>query len=417
MKKMVFMAAFVAACAAFVACSSDDDLVQQKPEVPEESVEEGIPMTIKVADLASRGTDFSSTNPLQEFSLYSTMNSSWESGKLFDKDAGGNWTTNTTLTWPDDNTYTFYGISDLSHFSDLYDSEGNDGADTYKDVPVFVNKPASTEKTLKFSYAIPTDYAEQVDLLVAKTSGSKTTGDPAGSLTVNFNHALAQIKAIKVYCNIDKVANSEDKVNYRFRIKGIRLGGLQTVGTYTFGDAFANDTWNVPTSAVDEDTFFEIPLKTESLTFSSMSFGPTKKTDKPDEYAITLPLNTTTEGLYLIPQTAAGSLSFVSPLYYVNGAYAELDAQVFLYNFYELDPTAGGTYRVGEDLNYYDWDEDSSNAVKFGKIRVPLKFTLESGKGYTLVLDISKAVIYENEGSKTGSAVNEPIIYGASITQ
>ena len=412
---MVFMAAFVAACAAFVACSSDDDLVQQKPEVPEESVEEGIPMTIKVADLASRGTDFSSTNPLQEFSLYSTMNSSWESGKLFDKDAGGNWTTNTTLTWPDDNTYTFYGISDLSHFSDLYDSEGNDGADTYKDVPVFVNKPASTEKTLKFSYAIPTDYAEQVDLLVSKNTGSSSSGDPKGSLTVDFNHALAQIKAIKVYCNIDKVSKAGDKVNYRFRIFGIRLGGLQTVGTYTFGDAFANDTWTVPTTDVDEDTFFEIPLKTSELTFAK-GFQPTKKTTNSDDYTLTLPLESG-EGLYLIPQVANGTISEpTSSSYVVNNAYAELDAQVYFYSDYVNDPDNGGGYRVGNNLwagDGYSWSEATSDEVSYGKIRVPLKFTLVSGKGYTLIIDISNAVIYENEGSKTGFAVSESIFVGA----
>ena len=51
MKKILVMSAFVAFSAAFVACSSNDDLVQQKPDVPEESVEEGIPMTVKVADL------------------------------------------------------------------------------------------------------------------------------------------------------------------------------------------------------------------------------------------------------------------------------------------------------------------------------------------------------------------------------
>ena len=50
MKKMVFMAAFVAATAAFVACSSNDDLVQQKPDVPEEQIEEKVPMKIIVSD-------------------------------------------------------------------------------------------------------------------------------------------------------------------------------------------------------------------------------------------------------------------------------------------------------------------------------------------------------------------------------
>ena len=412
MKKMVFMAAFVAATAAFVACSSNDDLVQQKPDVPEEQIEEKVPMTIIVSDLASRGTDLD-IDHLNAFTMYGLMTSQWTTGKLIEK-SGTSWTTTGDLDWQDENTHTFYAINDVAHFSDLYDSEGNDGADTHADVPVFVNKTGSTtEKTMKFSYAIPTDYAEQVDLLVAKTSGSKTTGDPAGSLTVNFNHALAQIKAIKVYCNIDKVANTDDKVTYRFRINGIRLGGLKSVGIYTFGDTFADDSWTVSGS----DEVFEIPLKTDALTFANMGFVPTKKTTNSDEYAVTLPLNTGDGGLYLIPQVAAGAIASVGSAYEVNNGYAELDAQVFAYSVPSL--VGGGLYRVGEVLfNGFDWTEEESDAVGFGKIRVPLKFTLEPGNGYTLVLDISRAVIYENEGGNdpaTCTGIKESIFSGATI--
>jgi len=394
MKKMVFMAAFVAATAAFVACSSNDDLVQQKPDVPEEQIEEKVPMTIIVSDLASRGTDLTAST-LEGFTLYSTMTNAWKTGKLFGKDAGGNWTTNDDLNWPDGNEYTFYGINDVTN---LTKDQGN---------PVL--PPSVSETNVQFSYTLPTDYAEQVDLLVAKTTGSSTTGDPAGSISVTFNHALAQINAIKVYCNIDKVTNSGDKVNYRFRINGIRLGGLKSVGIYTFD---ASTPWAVS----GNDEVFEIPLKTSDLTFDNMGFSPAAKTANAAN-AITLPLNTGDNGLYLIPQVAAGVIASVGSSYEVNNAYAELDAQVFFYSDYINDPGNGGAYRVGADLwQGFDWNETSSDAVGFGKIRVPLKFTLTPGNGYTLVLDISRAVIYENEGSDAGSAVSEPIFAGATIT-
>lgn len=394
MKKMVFMAAFVAATAAFVACSSNDDLVQQKPDVPEESVEDKVPMTIIVSDLASRGTDLTVSN-LQEFTMYSSMTSAWTTGKLIEK-SGDSWTTTGDLDWPDNNSHTFYAINDVTNLT--------------KDSGHPVLPPSVSATDVQFSYTLPTDYAEQVDLLVAKTSGSKTTGDPAGSLTVNFNHALAQINAIKVYCNIDKVANTDDKVTYRFRINGIRLGGLKSVGIYTFGDTFADDSWTVSGS----DEVFEIPLNTSALTFANMGFAPAVKTANAAN-AITLPLNTGDGGLYLIPQVAAGVITSVGSAYEVNNAYVELDAQVFAYSLPSL--AGGGFYRVGADLwQGFDWTEEESDAVGFGKIRVPLKFTIVPGNGYTLVLDISRAVIYENEGADSGTTgIKESIFSGATI--
>ena len=66
MKKILVMSALVAFSAAFVACSSNDDLVQA-PTAPEETVDEGTPLTIKVTD-ATRGTDWTATS-LPSFSL------------------------------------------------------------------------------------------------------------------------------------------------------------------------------------------------------------------------------------------------------------------------------------------------------------------------------------------------------------
>ena len=391
MKKILVMSALVAFSTAFVACSSDDDLVQQKPNVPEESVEEGIPMTVKVADLASRGTDIT-TSTLEGFTLYSTMTPAWTTGKLFGKDAGGNWTTNTDLAWPDKETYTFFGISDVDNLADFDE-------DTHKDVPVV------TASTCSFNYAMPISLKpgtddeyyynseDLKDLLVAKTTCSSESGDPKGTLEVDFQHALAQITAIKVYCSAERMETisgydpDEDIPYWRFRINGIRLGGLKAVGTYTFDAA-------TPWSVSGEDAEFEVPLNIpadDDAAFALMSFAP-----GPKSAAITLPI--TDGGLYLIPQVAAGSINTIAAGYDVVGSYVEFDAQLGHYG--DPDDMADSwvwDYAEDEDTPV-NWDASDSKLAGYKKIRIPLKFDISSngaGKGFTLVLDISNAVIWE----------------------
>ena len=397
MKKMVLMAAFVAASAAFVACSSNDDLVQQKPDVPEEQIEEGTPMKIIVSDLASRGTDLTAST-LEGFTLYSTM-SGWTSGKDLEKDNSGNWTTNDDLTWPDGNEYTFYGISDVDNLTKV-----TVGANAVPQIPTV------SENTVSFGYTMPQEEKTSApgeywcnsenlpDLLVSKNTGSSTLND--GALTVDFTHALAQIKAINIYANNTRLTAKgvTDGATYRFRINGIRLGGLKYIGTYTFD---ANPAWVVSGA----DTEFTIPLDPTKLTFADMSFQPgdTKAS------GITLPL--TDGGLYLIPQVANGSFVKDEYDYYLSdGAYAELDAQVFVY--FDAAATAvnnKGKYKCPSSSTEVYFDETGSENSQFGVIRVPLKFSLSPGYGYTLTLDLSRAAFYD--GMFDGTAVFDGISF------
>ena len=388
-KKMLFLAALVAATTAFTGCSKDEDLAQ----VPEVAPAMGDPEPFTFPMFVSattggetRGTDLTSSS-FAAFTMYSNMtgSASWNTGVAFTK--GTSWGAGSVDTsFPDNtNTYTFYGVSDAANITK---TSGNP------------NISEVTAESFSFTYQIPTTYADQQDLLVGKTTGTGADGEVNFTGDNKFTHALAKIKAIKVYCNIDKVDNAGDKVNYRFRINGIRLGGLNTVGTYTFGSGWGSLSGN---------DVFEVPLTASGLTFGAMEFQPGAKAT-----AVTLPL--TDDGLYLIPQVAAGAVASVGTSYEITGAYAELDAQVFFYSDYETSPELGGAYRVGENLwSGFEWDEESSDAVGFGKIRVPLSFTITPNNGYTLVLDISRAVIYENEGSDAGTAVSEPIFSGATI--
>ena len=433
MKKMVFMAAFVAATAAFVACSSNDDLVQQKPDVPEEQIEEGTPMTIIVSDLASRGNDFNSTtNLLTAFKLYSSLDSYWTAGKLMEY-KNDNWTTNNSLSWPDEAEHTFFAINvaDNDEFADIAENSG--AGDDYPDLPVV------TATTCSFNYKMPIsvkpkadpeeadDYyynsEDLKDLLVATTTGSSTTGDPAGSLTINFTHALAQITKVKLYVNKTRLAGKDNTIangsDYNvFRIGGMRIGGLKTVGKYTFGAA---TPWTVDAAGngINEDVF-EIPLKYDD--FDHNVFYAKGSAD--NKFELTL----SDGGFYLIPQQATGEVVSKGTRFDITGAYVELDAQVCVLNVEDIadvvedednDGLNSASWRVGKYLddgeNNWKWNRFASDAIGYGQIRCPLKFALlEENKTYTLVLDLGMAVIKTNGEEGTTSA-DEPVFEGLDI--
>lgn len=385
MKKVLVMSALVAFSTAFVACSSDDDLVQQKPEVPEESVEK-LPMTIFVSETSTRGTDFSisGTNPLTSFSMYSTIDASWQANVNSNRGAGfekisGTWrnTTGADTTWPNESTdYTFYAVNDVENMT---------------------SAPTVTGASVSFGYAMPQsqdtnedwyyDYTKQVDLLVAKETTNYNAGDPKGSINVHFQHALAQIRNIYVYCDYSKLY-PEDADYLHLRVNAIKLGGLKAAGTYTFD---ATTPWVVS----GDDAEYEIPLAIEAddeAAFNQMSFEPS--TDK--KGGLKLPLQTGDGGLYIIPQIASGEVIQNSSRgwdFDVSGAYADIHLQA-----------ASTAYGITYILCYQEstaegngWNYSRSKDNGFQWVRCPLKFdiTAGSGKYYNLYIDLTKAVVIE----------------------
>ena len=423
MKKMVFMAAFVAACAAFVACSNENDLVQQKPDVPEETTVK-YPMTLFVSTPETRGTDFNSTtNPLTSFKMYSNYHSTWNNGALFEKNDNGAWVNkyNAQMAWSDEDvdnkaTYTFYGVNDFDNFSV---------------VSAVTQKPTVLENTVSFGYTMPTNtrdtdddgnpdesyvnYEDQVDLLVAKATAGPDVGTPKGALNVEFDHAMALIHNIYIYANPLNIPDGEREL-WKFRVNGIKLGGLKNAGVYTFGTTSANGTWDVSTG---DDVVFDIPLDASELTFEKMSFSAGDKSTT----AKKLPLKD--DGLYLIPQVASGSAGATTASsihtdwnFEVTGAYAEIEIQGATY---EGD---GYTYNLCYEEDYvnvsdYGWNEETSDANGFKKVRVPLKFTIAAGKSYNLYIDITKAIVYEetlnyNRNPGESAITGDSIIFDTS---
>ena len=241
MKKILVMSALVAISAAFVACSSNDDLVQA-PTAPEETIDEGTPLTIKVTD-ATRGTDWTATS-LPSFSLYTvrvnpddnTKIDRWlgtntdgaSIGQFFQGDGNGNFASGTlenetfspsSIAW-EEGSWDFYALSnkDATSYFDFAKGAGD------VDLEDFAEKTGRN-----FTYTVPTDYNTQQDLLVGAALGQSNTGSP---VEIPFQHALAQIGEIEF--TFSPLAS--DVSDRYYLIKSITLHNIYTTGTFTFPD-------------------------------------------------------------------------------------------------------------------------------------------------------------------------------------
>jgi len=374
MKKILVMSAFMAFSAAFVACSSNDDLVQQKPDVPEETIE-GTPLTIKVTD-ATRGTDWTATS-LPSFTLYSTEHGGttrWlgtyengsSSGVVF-----GNGTTSTPnvytgdfatadpILWPaattPAKTYDFYAISDATF------AKEDDGQAGEQDAEHFDATPRT------FTYTVNNDYDAQTDLLVASAlNQSETTA--SGVVTLPFQHALAQIKAVKLKykCPIDE-GDYVDNSSTLFIIKKMTLKNVASTGTFTFPSESLNaenvkSAWSSQTALRDYTFSFpdfvrdvngnikifeenqddSDPFENERTAYAIVDRDPSDSNVLPNflsfgpqNYTYTFPLannGITDDGLYLLPQTLAKTKMYTindggTDFYYINATSHEAAGQ------------------------------------------------------------------------------------------
>lgn len=238
MKNLLYIAAIAATAVGFTSCSSNEDLNDAVKD-------SGVPFKVTASAPTTRATDLTSSN-FTNFQLYAFEGSSetpWINNVRFAKDAS--WTpASGTYTWPTKGaTSTFYAVSE----------NNSDGT--------FSGSMGVGAKT--FTYTIPTNIADQKDLLVATTSG--TSND--ASVNLQFKHALA---AAKLTLSIDPsltVINS-DYATYRLyaKIKSITFNNVNISGTYDI----ANNTWsNIGTGSYTITPSSPIVIDTKSTSTGS----------------------------------------------------------------------------------------------------------------------------------------------------
>ncbi len=394
MKKLLVLSALAAVSTAFVACSSNDDLVQQAPVVPEEIL--GYPMHVTVAD--TRGTDLT-TATLPGFTMYSAMQkgslTNWQSGIAFTNDNGNCSKVGLVDTdFPDKTTnYTFYAVSDPDNFA----IDGN----------LHPLKPTVGEENVSFGYAVPTDYTTyeagegktgkaeyitggQKDLLVASAIGNGADGE----VTLNFTHALSLVKKVYIRANVTRIAALLDMdadaltEAYEYKVgESMSICDVKTAGTYTFGSGWSDQ------NALGE---FNIPI-------TASAFHPF------DNEWYEIPLTAGDNGLYLLPQTFNGDMvDNGDGTFTLTGAYIKVGLQVF---------TKSSTYDGVEDFSgeYYihQWSpsgssaggttdsDDDSVGQGFRPFCVPLTFEILPNKSYAIRLDLTRGCYISAEDDVT----------------
>ena len=260
MKKMVLMAAFVAVGTAFVACSSDDDLVQQAPVVPEENVDtpKGTPFSVQPISDATRcvrynanawdGTSAFGKPWVREFKLYGKQGENlWMKNVIFQRDGF----TSTTwapvrdatgaisvVNWPADDPETtevvesaaptsFYAITDNAINASASDKIANVDnwmttlgsfeytmPTTTKANMEWIDETAGMNCVYKTESTAYMDSTKVTDLMVAsaETNEAGTTG---GVLDLAFTHALAGL-TVKARFLSDYSANKHNFVTIQY---------------------------------------------------------------------------------------------------------------------------------------------------------------------------------------------------------
>lgn len=275
-KKIILFGAALAALATFTGCSSEGDPILDTPVEPIEPVVKGTPFKVRIGDGTTRA-DFSKTTTtgLSTFVLYGiqqTTNEFWMGGLRFTK-SGDDWSaseykndawSSITPTWPLTNKETatnFYGFSDgvtdgipeglnpsISPTSQSFTFDFGDGttsapyAATMSPYQVSLLPEVaqaglnSTRETSKQSTSADVLESDKlVDLLVTKDGTTGVEGTD-GTLTLGFKHALSNL-VVKAYFVGDEAGTTWPSTSV-FYIEWIRIYGLYTSGTYTFGSGW-----------------------------------------------------------------------------------------------------------------------------------------------------------------------------------
>lgn len=215
MKKQFF---FMAAVAIALSSCSNEDLVE---------VNNGNAIDFRVtmgAETNSRGVETTNNN-LDKFYVTAVNNSKlYFHDELFSKAAGATKFTSTNIYyWPgDESNVDFYAYG---YAGDL------------KSLDADLNNATINATSQKINFTPATAPANQLDLIVAKASGSSTT---EGTVELPFNHALSQIQIFAKNTN----------ANYTYEVTGIKIANVKPTGVYDFT---GNGSWSAsgdPTSYV-----------------------------------------------------------------------------------------------------------------------------------------------------------------------
>ena len=401
MKKLLVMSALAVVSTAFVACSSNDDLVQQAPEVPEETVV-GTPFTVKAFSdendtravrYGANGKEINSgAGWISEIKIWGSQletSNNWLNSVVFsraDKESttwspvrNNDATATNSITWPTENTgkaTTFYGITD----GNIANTSGNalNGVTENFANGKFVYNPATTVVNhyadgLKFDqdagdgYAfgwvnaadpgaveLPdftvVDNAKINDIMVATVEKTQTAD---GSIPMAFEHALCGLYVSAKFCPVNQDWVSKTNYQGKFTFLGLRLHGLATGGTYTFGSGWSNLTG------------------TTGMYYYGLGVYE-------DGGGVTLQAEATTSNPHIEPLVPSGTWLLIPQ---------QVTGWDKMYNNKNLPADDAGAYI---EILYTNGDQDPDSQYSAIAVYPLPSMTFEAGHNYHLIIDVEK---------------------------
>lgn len=245
MKKLKFLTlAAIAAATAMVSSCSDNDVLEGVKDT-------GIPFSVTASTNSggSRGSDITTLSNFQLWG-FGTEQTSHFDGDNFTPKAGSTTVFESSVTpnWPNTDNCLFYGISDNTSTMAYGVTEGPG-----------VNSTKAEIRNGSFTYTIPTNVADQKDLLVAAATGNSNDG-----VQLKFDHALT---AARLHFTLDpsKTASNDDHLlngtlyGFIVKIRKVKIHNIKVSGTYTFdgvnkdaGGDYVNGLWNTASGALGD---------------------------------------------------------------------------------------------------------------------------------------------------------------------
>ena len=410
MKKILVMSALVAFSAAFVACSSDDDLVQAP-------VVKGTP--VKVVLGGTRANIDPTTSPtttanLSTFQLYGVQQTStpnfWMDNVKFTKN-GSDW--ESSATWPVANKETvskFYGFSDgvtdgtpagltpsiaadAQSFAFTFGTgtsssqwfakwSETDGVNYFGNATVWntmkTNQGLRNETTLK-SEATVLDNNNLTDLLVTYDNTTGVEGTD-GTLNLNFKHALSNLIIRAMFVGDDGGSIWPDGTKYY--IQWIRVHGLYHTATYTFGTGWSIDATNDSHNCAYEHVWGESDSATPDprWTMDIIPYAAYNALDAAGKKATYVDIVPAGEFM-IIPQTITSYDGYGTS---IGDAQTNGQCYIEMYGYFRKgDASKPESYNTNGEVHYYPLK--LNNAV--GNTS-----TFEAGKKHVVVIDLTSVL-------------------------
>lgn len=232
------MLAAIAAATAMVSSCSDNDVLEGVKDT-------GIPFSVTASTNSggSRGSDITTLSNFQLWGFGTDQESHFD-GDNFTPKAGSSTvfvSSDNTPNWPNTSNCLFYGISNNTSTMAYGVDAGSPGINTTK----------LGIRNGSFDYTIPTNVADQEDLLVAAATGNSNDG-----VQLKFDHALTAAKLhlmlSPAYTEYGSYYEHGVGTDYCFvmKVRKIIIHNLKVSGTYTFdgsnkdGDNYINGSWN-----------------------------------------------------------------------------------------------------------------------------------------------------------------------------